>query len=142
MKKAIALSFLLFAVILVLAHSVVPHHYHHNIFAVCFQTFHCTDSEEMHERFHDYHRHGDGCSTMEECQLLKEMYLRLDNNKIQIDLNLDNDIQNIVLLLFSVNPIAEINGLEGLPFRQKSCLLLFYTDFIAQSIGLRAPPVC
>ena len=143
MKRAIAWSFLLLANIALLAHSVVPHHHHHHSFAACFQTSHCTDCEEASKPScdSDRHRQNDQCKT-EECQLLREMYLRIDPNKTEVDSSHDHEIQNLVWFLFSIHPMVEINGLEGLPFRQNSCLPLFYTDFAAQSNGWRAPPVC
>ena len=139
MKKAIALSFLLLAGTIILAHAVIPHH-HHDTFAVCFSTTHCTDCEEEPEHSHDSDRdrHNDGCNP-EECILLKEMYVRFDNNNLFVGSSLDSDISCPVLFLLSVSPMVDITGLENLPFRQNP-LISYHTDYVTQSLGLRAPP--
>ena len=140
MKRAIALSFLLLANIALLVHAVIPHH-HHNELTVCFFATTCTDSAKAHKHTHgsDCQHHHDG-SGMEECPL-KKMFVRFENNKLFDDLRLDNDIQYPVLFLFPIHPIVEITGLKDLPFRQNPYLLSCYTDYIAPSLGLRAPPV-
>ena len=135
-----ALLFLLLANTVLLVHVSIPHH-HHNEAAVCFSTNHGADQEEMHKHAHNSgcQHHHDG-SEMEECPL-KEVYVRLENNKLLVDVSLENDFQYPVLL-FSFNPIDRITDLKGLPFRQNPYPLLCYTDHISQSLGLRAPPVC
>ena len=141
MKKAITFSFLLLANIVLLVHVSIPHH-HHDKAAVCFLATHCADSEETHKHAPDSgcQQHDDG-NTIEECPL-KAVYVRLENNKLLVDLSLENDFQYPVLFLLSINPIDKMVDLKGLPFRQNPYLLPCYTDHISQSLGLRAPPVC
>ena len=141
MKKAITLSFLLLANTVLLIHVAIPHH-HHSKVTVCFLVTPCSDSKEAHKHTHDSgcQQHNDR-SKEEECPL-KEVYMRLENNKSLVDISLENDAQHAVLFLFPVNPMDGITGLKGLPFRQNPYLLPCYTDHISQSLGLRAPPVC
>ena len=141
MKKAIKLSFLLLANTVLLVHVAIPHHHHHNNTAVCILAIHCADNKEMPKHTHDSdcQQHDDG-SEMEECPL-KEVYVRLENNKLLVDISLDNNFQYPVLL-FSFNPMDRMTGLMGLTFRQNPYLLPYYTNYISQSLGLRAPPVC
>jgi len=141
MKKAIALSFLLLANTVLLVHVAIPHHHHHHQAAVCLSTIHCADNGETHRHTSNSccQQHNDG-SEIEECPL-KEVYVRIENNKSSVDLNLENEIQYPTLFLFSVNPMDGITGLKGLPFRQNPYLIPCYIDYISQSLGLRAPPV-
>ena len=140
MKKAITLSFLLLANTVLLVHVAIPHH-HHNKAAVCILAIHGAGNKEMPK-----HTPDSGCqqhdneSEIEECPL-KEVYVRFENNKLLVDVSLENDFQYPVLL-FSFSPMDRITDLKGLPFRQNPYLLPCYTDHISQSLGLRAPPVC
>lgn len=140
MKRAIALSFLVLANMAILVHVVIPHH-HHNNFVICFLTSHCTDDEEASGHPYDCNHHQHNDDGTEECLLLTEMYIKIDNNRSVVDLNFHNDFQYPVLLLL-VNPIIKITDLENLPFRQTPYLLSYYTEYIARSTGLRAPPAC
>ena len=140
LKKAISLFFLLLANVIILVHIAIPHIHHSNT-VVCFGVTHCEEHDEAHSHSHDTgcHTHDDG-EGLEECPL-KEQYVRFENITSLADYGLHN-VQYPVLFLFAINLVVEITDLEGLPFRQNPYVPLFYSEFISQSIGLRAPPVC
>ena len=122
MKKTIAISFLLFANMIILAHTVVFHHHFDDIQSV--------------ERCNHSHCHG----SAESCSLTT-LYFRLDENKPIIQShNFEFNLLPCVLTLFSDYSILPIANDIGLPFRQKPYLLFYPTEFIARSIGRRAPP--
>jgi len=138
MKKAFAISFLLIANMILLAHAVIPHHYHHQIPDITWSFLcengnshtanQCTDP--------DCPAHG----VVEDC-FLKKIGVRFNNNG-QLKSSIDTDFKLLpcLLSLFAVTPIIEIDNLESLPFHQKPHLLSHHTDFISHSFGLRAPP--
>ena len=139
MKKAITLSFLLFAGIAILAHAVIPHH-HHDKSTICLLAVQCEDSKHTHKHSRDSDcRQKDDSGRTEECPL-KKAYLRPGNIRLSVDLNSDSDFQHPAPFLFSMDLNAETAGLKGLPFRQKPYLSSGYTSHISDSSGLRAPP--
>ncbi|WP_313380484.1 DUF6769 family protein [Proteiniphilum saccharofermentans] len=149
MKKAVAISFLLLANMIVLVHAVIPHH-HHNQLPVSFDIVQHEHGDATHEHFphnHDTQHpvpHGDnshGHKVFEEC-ILNQAYLKIGNDKQVAQLhNLDFTLLSCLLTPFS-DSLTAVAGLEGLPFRQNPYLLSYHTEFISQSLGLRAPPVC
>jgi hypothetical protein len=123
MKKAISVSFLLLANIVLLAHAVVPHHYHGQVPVI--------SCDFQHEQNDDTNDHND-------C-LLSKVYLRFGGDKQLlpfIDVNAE--------LFFCLLPVFSdgFSNLETLPFRYKPYLQFLYLAQISQSLGLRAPPAC
>jgi hypothetical protein len=138
MKKAISLSFLLLAGVVMLAHVIVLHH-HHDESAVCFLTAHCLDGEEAYKHSHDFGRcQCNNCSTIEECKL--DIYIRPVKHKLMTGLNLNTYIQHPAEFLFLNNLTAEIAGLDVLLFRLELRPSSCHTNCISDSSGLRAPP--
>lgn len=147
MKKAVALSVLLLANIILLAHAVIPHHHHNQILVIVCGNHHEHDGVTEEHRHHaathpvsqctdpDGHCHG----AVEDCSLTK-IIVRIGNDRQAIQ-HIDFELSPC-MPAFPVHPITTITSLESLPFRQKPHLPLFYTDYISQSLGLRAPPAC
>lgn len=132
MKKAVAISFLLLANIVILAHVIVPH-LHHDRVPVALS------SHIEHEApLNDMQDH----TGMEDC-LLSQVYARMDNER-QLSQSIDFDISLFPLLSLFLpeGSFSETTYLEGFPFRQKPYIKSFHTTFISRSTGLRAPPVC
>ena len=129
-KKVISLSFLLLANVVMLAHSVIFHH-HDNPMSVVLcaedHEHHCPDTETPSK-----------CCTFQNC-LLGAPYTKADDFK-PIKQGFDNF--EFIVIISSSNRITPITDLTGLPFRQKPYLPLFYSEFVSQSMGLRAPPAC
>jgi len=119
-KKVILLSFLLFAGTIILAHAVVPHHYHNGI-----PLF--TENHDVH---HSHNQEG-----VENCSFSK-IYVRLSNDR-QLFQMLDFNLQPCFLTLFSDCFICKIEKTKP---NLNPYLLLYHTEYISQSLGLRAPP--
>ena len=134
-RKALNITILLFASIILLAHTVVPHHYHEDT-GLCF-FFHCIDSKEAHKHGdNDFHEHQhEGNPYADKC-VIDDDYYALSDNNIKITFVLP------VLKYIFENTISHIclNSNIAVCFRQRPCLLLFYPEFISRAIGLRAPP--
>ena len=140
-KKVISLSFLLFANAIILVHSVVFHHHDSQQFAViCAENQKHDCNEHTKQKKHcDHENHSkNSCCVIENC-LLSNLFTKTDRFKLTkpIVSNFDIIINNI-----PVYKTVQITDLAGLPFRQNPFVPLFYSEFISQSIGLRAPPVC
>ena len=139
-KKAISLSFLLLANVAILVHVFVFHHHDSQLPAVF-----CTETQKYHNCDGNTGQHNcpetqnaHNCCTVENC-LLNDSITKSDDFKI---------IEPIVnnLYIITNNALAcktfQITDLEGLPFRQKPYLPSCHLQYISQSLGLRAPPVC
>ncbi|MDR1526101.1 MAG: hypothetical protein LBS46_00325 [Dysgonamonadaceae bacterium] len=138
MKRAVFISFLLLAHIALLAHAVIPHHHHPEMPAtMCTVHHHHEPNDAMHPC-----GDTDENSAWKDCQL-STIYAKVDHHK-QVSPSLDAKFQPVVCLLF-LCPDCSITkriALSGLPFRLKPYIPFPSTEFIARSIGLRAPPVC
>ena len=137
-KKIVSLSFLLLANVVILVHSVVFHHHDHLtpvVLCVISQEHHCDGTTEHH--CHDT-ENTNKCCIIENCSL-NAPFTKANSCKLikPVFNNFDFIINNI-----PANQITQIADLKGLPFRQKPYLPLFYSEFISQSMGLRAPPDC
>ncbi len=149
MKKAVALTFLLLANIIILAHAVVPHH-HHNQVPVALNTSH---HEHSSDATHDHHHHDDtvpaehndnshGHGGIEDC-LLEKVYTKVGSDRQAFQtLDFDFNLLPCIIPLISGYSVPSIADDVGLPFRQKPYLLSYHTEYISVSLGLRAPPVC
>jgi hypothetical protein len=138
MKKRIALAFISFAVIIILAHAFVPHCDYNQIprffYVHCAESDkHCSSSQSHH------HQHN----IIEDC-ILTQAYVKLEEDKqpdiSSVDFN--STLLPYLLSLFFADSLINRIDAEGLPFSYKPYLLLSYSSLVAQSIGLRAPPTC
>jgi hypothetical protein len=133
MKRAISLSFLLLANIVLLAHVLIPcQHDHDTIICACLPEDRCETNDTGND---------EDCP-MEESPMDVDLFVRNKNINSVNDFCLNGAIQHPVLLFFANNSIVDTDDLEGLPLRQKPYLLTGHTDFISRSLGLRAPPAC
>jgi len=150
-KKAIALSFLLLANIIILAHAAVPH-YHHNQIPVALNVFHHEHNDATHGHHHHHHpddtapvEHNENAHShaqIEDC-LLEKTFTRIGSDRQSLQ-TLDWDFSQFPCLfsILTSNSIPEIYDDIGLAFSQKPYTLSHHTNYITQSLGLRAPPVC
>ena len=123
----------------ILAHAVVFHHHDNQMSVVLCaenQKHHCDENTEPHNCPDT--EHAQKCCTIENC-LLSNPFTKADGFELTKSIvnNFDFIINNS-----AVYQAVQITNLAGLPFRQNPYLPLFYVDFVAQSIGLRAPPAC
>jgi len=151
---------LLLANIIMLAHTIVPHH-HHNGFVVALlersikersQDHHHASSDHNHTPSgHNHtpsdhhqtpstHNHESNSET-EKCAL-NEVYTRSDNSpKFECYENCDYKTSKTFVSPRGIDKFSLVNE-GGLPFRQKPYIESYYSKFSSGSIGLRAPPVC
>ena len=139
LKRAISLSFLLLANMLLLAHLVIPHH-HHEKTGMCFLR-HCQDSNEAHHHQHQdtqAHQH-EGNAASDKCSL-DNAYAPANNHK-KITGSAAHNKYDCSFLITNNLRIQEFLESTLKTFRLKPCVLSVYTDYIVQSLGLRAPPL-
>jgi len=150
MKRAISLSFILLANIILLAHAVIPHHHHDTIPVVII-------SHHEHDRkAHEHHHHHDDNEPVNSCDasdshahngfedcILANLFFRLENERQEFQtVNCDFGLLLWLSPLLSGYELPPIINDTGLPFRQHPLQPSYFTDYISQSLGLRAPPYC
>ena len=133
-KKAFSISILLFTSVILLVHTVVPHHYHEET-GLCFY-LHCIDSKEAHKHENnDLHEHQhEGNPYVDICIIDENYALSVKNIKNTIVLPV------LKCIFENTNSYICLNSNIAVSFRQIPCLPLFYPEFISRAIGLRAPP--
>ena len=145
-KKAISISFLLFANIAILVHVVLFHHHESQLSAaICAEnlTHQCSESTHKYpanDNANNYpvNERAHKCCTIDNC-ILNDVISKAGGYK------LSEPVFNNINVIVNNNPACHsflITYLTGLPFRQKPYQPFFYDDFISQSLGLRAPPAC
>ena len=141
-KKAAALSFLFLAVTIMMAHVIIPHHHHDGL--VFFMATACHD---RNCNSHDAQSEDDSCDYplchdgIENCELAT-IYVKFDSDWRLLQLHdCDFKLLPCIFTLFSDDHTPPLDIDIGLPFRQNPYLLSL-TEYIFQSYGLRAPPVC
>jgi len=124
-KKAISLFILLFVNVMILAHAAIPHH-HHEATSVFF-TVYCEDCSDEHE----HHTLTDTAYNTPSGKYTKHICCSYTN--CDCKQNLNNLVANVLITQnFVDNTIIH--------FQQKPYFFPFYTEFVVQSLGLRAPP--
>ena len=127
MNKGLKITALLFFMLVsasIMTHSVICHH-------------HLGDIQSINQCDHTS-CHGN----IEDCTLTK-IYIKFENHRQLIQLHsVDFDFLPCILTLFSDYSIPQIADAVGLPFRQNPYVISYQTEYISQSLGLRAPPAC
>lgn len=145
MRKKISLTFLLIAGLVLLAHSVTPHHHHKKMLAGLVslwnengeQLQHFKDDQKDHNKAQKHSAH----ELSEDC-LLNSVYLQVGNDKKFIsDTSGTSHIPDFFFLFTQISQI-DIHPDGYVPFIQKPYLSSCYSAFITHSVGLRAPPFC
>ncbi|MDR0795238.1 MAG: hypothetical protein LBE79_04185 [Tannerella sp.] len=148
MKKVISLSLFLLANIILLVHTVIPHHHHANEI-ICFYDSHCENSQEAcANEYQDaqtgHHEHKRNASS-EKCCVIDDSYTFTHNNlktSCHPYKKCDCGKKIFYSLISNVFYSSDFVNDPEIHFRQNPFVPLFYSVFISQSIGLRAPPVC
>ena len=143
MKKTIALLFLLLANLFLLAHNIAPHH-HHGEMVTCFDTHRNDLNEACNHEHHDIqtqqHEHEENSSS-DKCCNIDNSYFPTEN-KINISCEIHTKcdcVQAFILTSYTLNMQDFIDD-TIIHFRQNPYVPIFHSDFISQSLGLRAPP--
>ncbi len=142
MRRITAISFLYLANIILLVHTLVPHHHHKE--QVCIQDSHCQTENPAtkHNDSEKDHRH-DGKTTTEYC-ILKQLIVvpsspqRQDGKYFGCYLNYPAfDGFQAILLYTDLEPFVPL-----LVFNEPApSLTSGYTRFLSTALGLRAPPI-
>lgn len=148
MRKAISITFILLANLVILAHVVIPHHHAEQGFASCDLWHHnhtddsgsCVHFTETVSRTNNCDSHK--CLNIEDC-LLEEIYIRFANHGHVHQITDSGSGHPLLLLYFSSGNNVQIEPGNNLkPFLRKPYLESFYALDFTQSKGLRAPPFC
>ena len=136
-KKAVCFTALWLSNILLLVHIALPHH-HHGEEEICFLSSCCQDNEEAH------HHEQDGIPSSEKCCTIDNVYTSANNDTKIACCDHENCSCGQWLYAIVPNILNTCDFVENttIYFRQNPYIILFYADFVAQSVGLRAPPVC
>ncbi len=136
-KRTTAFIFILFANIILLAHAVIPHHYHQ--IKICVEASHCQDDGDEHKNAASEHEH-DGDESSSSCVLKQADVLLTHQNRKDCVCNPDSDNHNHDFAVLSNNKLPEI---IPICLGKISTLLATsnYSAYLAASIGLRAPPI-
>ena len=141
-KKAIALSFLFLANAIILSHAIFAHH-HHDIPVTVVATYYGHDCNHHNDDANPFKCKDPYCHENIEYCVLSMIYASFDYDKQRFQsYNFNFDLLPCVLTLFSDYSIPSITDDVNLSFRQKPYLISYHTEYISQSLGLRAPPVC
>lgn len=155
-KKVAAISLILIANLIMLAHAVIPHHHHHET-EICVDTSHYVDHNKCHEHSDADHQHNEDLPSADifhqhehdqnndsQCCLVKPVVI-LPSNSFELEcksyqaqdnsLHFDNyAFLNKGLSLKTEYPIKRFKELSAI-------LATLYPQISKQSFGLRAPPL-
>lgn len=134
--KRIAIFFILFANILVLAHSIIPHH-HHKGLVVSVATV--NSSHNSHKSFNDHSSDNDDDA---DCALREEILVPGRSFRFATDQQNENSELNFLQGINNAIPVS-INPIFYFPcsFSQIQYDLAQYLFLLNNSQGLRAPPL-
>ncbi|MCL2329576.1 MAG: hypothetical protein FWC39_13835 [Bacteroidetes bacterium] len=139
-KKTITATFLLFVTVCMVAHSAVVHHHSGNSHSIT--EHHELDCEEQHSHEnHDceHEKHNNiTCCTIDNC-LLNDFYTFARSYKIT-----KHHSHNCTVCCFMISNyyLPQTYYYTEFDFGEIPFVPIFYSEFVARSIGLRAPPVC
>ena len=144
MKRATSIFFVLLAGIAILAHSVVPHHHHNKIFAAIVNVLDEDAQDKLNHSHngatHEHDTHSEECA-IDETVAGAVFRLQKDNGSIesidfdfkcQLDLLLADIIKTFITELFEGS-----STIVQTPYTAS-----VHLDYVARSLGLRAPPAC
>ena len=144
-RRAVAISFLILANIVLLAVAVVPHHHHGDM--ICFATSHCHHGHDGVDKsccHHDTqqplhsHEHSDAnCCNVDEW-LLPNIEPEHKHQHHCLCTTCNNSFFVAVLPDLTEPTIPP----AGLPFRQTPTTVTYLCIYVSQTLGLRAPPCC
>jgi len=127
MRKKVAIGFLLLANIVLLAHTVLPHH-HHSDGAVCFFVNSCNNDVS-----HDNENHHNRC---EGCNLLNNVFI---NQQTGQD-HLKYEPASHPVLFFTPYNNIDLSQKISFSFEYIPFLTSLYSSAVLRTCGLRAPP--
>ncbi|MDT8394303.1 MAG: DUF6769 family protein [Bacteroidales bacterium] len=146
MKKAFAIFLMMGAILILLAHAVIPHHHHNDIACFALPTAGDHDHQCEHHDAGHQHRHSDGQDTDTESCSLNDLLVIIPDSYRQEMLLAGFSQATLSNALISASSVLtddpEVKNFDCSPFRQKPYLQFSYTASINACSGLRAPPNC
>ena len=130
-----AISFILFANIMLLVHALVPHHHHKGI--ICFTEEHSISVCDHHTQNHDSEKEDSGCCVVKQDYLVPTDEIGKTTRCVVNELNSKFQIGLFPLIISSSNlrvfaPVKFIHHFfDDLPL---------YRYYLSSSLSLRAPP--
>ena len=141
-KKRTAIFFILLANIILLAHAVIPHHYHQE--QVCIVNEHCQNDSIAHNHNTSGHNHQhDGDNNSESCAL--KQAVGIPANSVRQEFKWrgcdDNHLEfvHFQAVLFSSEFTSFVPQI--IQNAQIPLILSSHFNFVSTSLGLRAPPI-
>ena len=144
MKKTIAISFLLLANIILLAHAAIPHHDHENGM-ICFFDADSKDHDatHCHADCDTQTQQDNTCSDSTRCCII-DFVFDPTNNKAKSCCQYYTQCDCLHMSYILASKISDIQD-----FTNDTLFLFLYTpfidachsDYISQSLGLRGPPL-
>lgn len=143
MKKAISISFILLANIVIFAHAVVPHHHHNRVFAAIVTVLD-DDARILFNHSHNAESHHHDTDS-EDCAIYESVAgavarLQKDNSQdhgtISFEFQPDLFVVDIANI-WDADPFVKNLSVLPTPYMVGAGL-----DYYARALGLRAPPAC
>lgn len=135
LKKRVALFFIFSANIFLLAHVIVPHHYHNGIVCKSNILYKKNNDTQKHSNEHEIKRESD----FENCLLTKAVFISSKTSRQSIKPP-DSDDESLIFFHFFTNikfasfvPAYDISPIP--PF------IFFPEQILNNLVGLRAPPI-
>lgn len=141
-RKKTAIFFILLANIILLAHAVVPHHYHKE--QVCLVNAHCQNDSKAHQHNASGHNHEhDGSEGTQNCVLKQTVAIPANSLRQEFKcLGCDDNhspfvhLQAILCGNELISFVPEIISNAQTPSGSSQ-----HSNFVSTSLGLRAPPI-
>jgi hypothetical protein len=145
MRRTVSIVMMSLASMMILAHSIVPHHHHHQI-PVAVVHLHDGSVDAHSDASAHTHHHGEADEDCLMSDVLGGAVLRMldSDSSLVVQEGLSEPLYPILAFaivssaLLDVEPECDI----GLPFRRRPYPSNHYVDVVVRTSGLRAPPVC
>ena len=143
LKRIVCFTVLWLSNIILLLHAAVPHHYHEDT-GICFVS-HCKDSKETHRHENcdlQNHRH-EGNHSQDVCNVENAYFRANDNTKCECC-----PYVNCKCEQWQYELIDNYFDAQYFDYSVETALqpelysFFFHSEYISQSLGLRAPPAC
>lgn len=139
-KKFTSIFFILLANIVLLVHSVVPHHHHKA--EVCIDNSHCESEADNHNYSCEENNHEHDSSNNNEYCILKQLVVTKSNFSKRTSLYSENNVNPPQFNFFQdILLSAEKESLVPLGIKtQPPQFITYYSFLVNTSLSLRGPP--
>ena len=140
-KRFTALSFILIANIVLLAHVVLPHHHHDA--EICMESQHCEteDSGHNHDQDDTEHKNHQHHGESETSNCVLDQDIPILTNKVKTGSQLSDISANTIYTTYiSLNKLDLCNYKANRTNAPPPLIKQRYTEYAPGTFGLRAPP--